>query len=190
MYEPAMYDCPSSLRPHATTSCKKNGRYLRTYTHANEYPFQVVIFNWKGHPTKTDMLDRLNTMREAACVVNRGQRKNVFGHLIILLRDVPTTREDQAYAVVFGKEDPDTAESDEEADHMTERNKTRDQLQASFQSTMLVCMPPPHADIHRKYCTVHYRSGPPMRNSYLGWGSNLIIWPHPKRESRYLLYRN
>lgn len=79
--------------------------------------------------------------------VNEWQRGNAFGHLILLLRDVPSG-EGQAHEVVFGKENPGRAGSREEEQHIVARNKTRDLLQESFQTIRTVCMPQPHADIN------------------------------------------
>jgi len=104
------------------------------------------MFNWMGIPNKATILDRLATMREAATFVNERQRGDSFGHLIVLLRDEPK-REEEAHGLLFGKEDPESAGTQEEAQHMIARNKARDQLQESFQTIRVVCMPQPHADI-------------------------------------------
>lgn len=92
------------------------------------------------------MLTSLAAMSEAAFCVNRGDHQNAFGHLVILLRDVPD-QDDNAYAVLFGKEDTKMANSDEEAEGMDDRNKTRDLLTTSLQSIRMVCLPLPHPAI-------------------------------------------
>ena len=52
-------------------------------------PLQILIFNWKGRPNKTTMLDQLSIMTNAAKEIGRPHRKHAFGHLVVLLRDVP-----------------------------------------------------------------------------------------------------
>lgn len=124
---------------------------------------QVAIFNWMGRPNKTTILDRLATMREAAMFVNEWQRDNAFGHLILLLRDVPNG-EEQAHEVVFGKENPGGAGSVEEEQHIVARNKTRGLLHESFQTIRTVCMPQPHPDINGELFSSSFAaSGVPTR---------------------------
>lgn len=114
-----------------------------------ETRFQGAIFNWTGCPNKTNVLESLTTMRQAANFVNQGQRDNAFEHLILLLRDV-SGGEDQAHALVFGGEALESAGTTEEERNMAAHNKARDLLQSSFQS-IRVCMPLPHADINGKW---------------------------------------
>ncbi|CAN0316110.1 unnamed protein product [Ascophyllum nodosum] len=108
---------------------------------------KVVIFNWLGRPNKNTVLGELATMSEAATFINRGQRGNAFGHLILLLRDVQVNGEKEVYSIVFENEDSDGASTDEEATAMEERNKTRNLLKKTFETVRVVCMPSPHAEI-------------------------------------------
>ena len=112
---------------------------------------QVVIFNWLGRPNKNTVLGELATMSEAATFINRGQRGNAFGHLILLLRDVQVNGEKEVYSIVFENEDSDGASTDEEATAMEERNKTRNLLKKTFETVRVVCMPSPHAEIGGRY---------------------------------------
>lgn len=105
------------------------------------------MFNWMGIPNKATILDRFATMREAATFVNECQRDDSFGQLIVVLRDVHKG-EEEAHDLLFGKEDPESAGAQEEVQHMIARNKARDQLQESFQTIRVVCMPLPHAEIN------------------------------------------
>lgn len=124
-----------------------------------------------GRPNKTTILDRLATMREAAMFVNKCQRSDSFGHLILLLRDVPSG-EEKAHNLVFGKENPDSAGSRKEAQHIVARNKARDLLQESFQTIRVVCLPLPHADVNGGFtgsigCSVSTRVIPAIRVQWL-----------------------
>ena len=93
---------------------------------------QVVIFNWLGRPNKNAVFDELATMSEAATFINRGQRGNAFGHIILLLRDVQFNGEKEVYSIVFENEEPHYAGTDEEARGVEERNKTRNLLKQTF----------------------------------------------------------
>ncbi|CAN0417639.1 unnamed protein product [Pylaiella littoralis] len=108
---------------------------------------KVVLFNWSGLPNKTTMLNSLGTMREAATTIDRSQRKDVFGHLIVLLRDVAEKEEKEAYSVIFDKED-DYCITDEAEKQMDLRNVIRRDLNSSFQSIRVCCLPPPHEKIN------------------------------------------
>lgn len=103
------------------------------------------MFNWKGLPNKSTMLEQLDTMREAAMTVTSGERPNAFGHLIIVLRDV-STGEEKAHALLFDKENLESTNSDEE-NRKKARNVIRDKLEESFQSKRVVCVPRPHPEI-------------------------------------------
>lgn len=108
------------------------------------------MFNWMGAPNKSSMLDRLGAMTHAAAMIGRKQRENAFGHLVVLLRDVSPEEEDKARALLFDDEDAADADTDQEEDQLTSRNKTRAMLRLSFRSIRVWCLPRPHPDIHGK----------------------------------------
>lgn len=111
------------------------------------------MFNWMGAPNKSSMLDRLGAMTHAAARIGRKQRENAFGHLVVLLRDVSPEEEDKARALLFDDEDGADADTDQEEDQLTSRNKTRAMLRLSFRSIRVWCLPRPHPDIHGKGLT-------------------------------------
>ena len=151
----------TSVRGMYIAEALSSRRFITLHTHGatKTHPFikaqhayvQVVIFNWLGRPNKNTVLGELATMSEAATFINRGQRGNAFGHLILLLRDVQLGGEKEVYSIVFENEDPDDAGTDEEATAMEERNKTRNLLKKTFETVRVVCMPPPHAQIGGRY---------------------------------------
>ncbi|CAM9969406.1 unnamed protein product [Ectocarpus sp. 12 AP-2014] len=108
---------------------------------------KVVFFNWLGQPNKTTMLDRLGMMREAAATIDRSQRRDAFGHLIVLLRDVAEKYEKDAYSLIFDEE-KDDCETDEAEEQMNLRNGIRRDLTKSFQSVRVCSLPLPHAEIN------------------------------------------
>ncbi|CAM9103970.1 unnamed protein product, partial [Ectocarpus fasciculatus] len=85
-------------------------------------------------------------MTNAAGEVSREQRKNAFGHLIVLLRDVPE-RAKEVHDVIFGAENAEGAKSDEEEKSINMRNSTREDLSKAFQSIQVLCLPSPHSNI-------------------------------------------
>ncbi|CAN0402269.1 unnamed protein product [Pylaiella littoralis] len=107
---------------------------------------KIMIFNWKGMPNKMTMLENLAIMTNAAREVNRHQRKNAFGHLVVLLRDVPDESA-EAHDRIFGTEDAGGAESDDEEKSIKMRNSTREDLSKVFQSIQVLCLPSPHSNI-------------------------------------------
>lgn len=108
----------------------------------------MAIYNWKGFPNKTDMINRLGSMVEAARSAVAGtQRRGAFGHLVILLRDVPDD-EPGAHERILGREDPASAPTREESEQIASRNAIRERLQESFQAIDVKCMPLPHAKIY------------------------------------------
>lgn len=92
------------------------------------------------------MLDKLSAMTYAASLLSPEERKDSFGHLIILLRDVSSTQEQSAHDLIFEQED-ETAPNTPAGDALKERNEKRKLLEQSFQSTRVCCLPPPHRDI-------------------------------------------
>ncbi|CAN0201634.1 unnamed protein product [Scytosiphon promiscuus] len=107
---------------------------------------KVVIYNWKGLPTRATMLDKLSAMTYAASLLSPEEREDSFGHLIILLRDVSSTEEQSAHNRIFGRED-ETAPNSSAGDALKERNEKRKLLEQSFRSTRVCCLPSPHRDI-------------------------------------------
>ena len=55
--------------------------------------------------------------------------------------------EHQAYSILFGTEDGDAAESDEEQQKIETRNGLREKLRDAFRSIQVWCLPSPHAQI-------------------------------------------
>lgn len=109
---------------------------------------QVVLFNWKGLPNKSSMLDHLAVMTRVAAVVgDDDQGENAFGHLIVLLRDVSPKHEDRAERLLLQEEDVTSATTQIENEHITSRNDMRKLLNFAFHSVRVVCLPRPHADI-------------------------------------------
>lgn len=86
-------------------------------------------------------------MRESANDLNRQQRENAFGHLIILLRDMCEGGKD-AEKVILDPEDATSAETDEEEEQVNARNKARDLLRQSFCTIRVCCLPSPHHEIY------------------------------------------
>lgn len=93
------------------------------------------------------MLDRLAAMGESARTIGRQQREDVFGHLIILLRDVPSG-EEEAKKLILEQEDSKSVETDEEEAQVNSRNKARDLLYLCFRSIQVWCLPLPHPKIN------------------------------------------
>lgn len=117
---------------------------------------QMIIFNWKGRPNKSGMLDQLAVMRNAASEIGQSHRNRAFGHLVVLLRDVPDM-EKNAHDLIFGDEDSTTADTTAEEASIEGRNKTREQLRDYFQSVRVWCLPSPHAEIDGKVQSWHGR---------------------------------
>ncbi|CAM9855642.1 unnamed protein product, partial [Ectocarpus fasciculatus] len=107
---------------------------------------QVVIFNWLGLPNKSTILQRLVVMILAAEKVSR--RKNegepMFGHLILVMRDVKQ-RAEEVEALVMDNEDDGLTHED--AEGVTERNLIRKRLRAVFKSVVVHTMHRPHPEI-------------------------------------------
>ncbi|CAN0253612.1 unnamed protein product [Ectocarpus sp. 12 AP-2014] len=107
---------------------------------------KVVIYNWQGLPNRATTLDKLSAMTYAASLLSPEEREDSFGHLIILLRDVSSTQEQNAYDRIFEQED-ETVPNTKAGDALKERNEKRKLLQQSFQSTRVCCLPRPHRAI-------------------------------------------
>lgn len=110
--------------------------------------WQMVIYNWKGLPNKSTMLDNLGVMRTAAAEIGQSYRSRVFGHLVVLLRDVPPNTDDEVVCdLIFGEEDCFEAKTDEEANQITMRNSAREELKDAFQSIRVWSLSIPHVDV-------------------------------------------
>lgn len=94
------------------------------------------------------MLDNLGVIRTAAEEIGHDYRSGAFGHLIVLLRDVPpSTDDDKVCALIFGEEDYSGAKTDDEAQQTTMRNTARKELKDAFRSIRVWCLPLPHVDV-------------------------------------------
>lgn len=95
------------------------------------------------------MLESLACVREVATAVEESQRSNVFGHLVILLRDVEIMEEAARSVILDPEEFEGTGqrETQEANEHRLARTATRECLKQSFESIKVFCMPMPHDDI-------------------------------------------
>ncbi|KAG5183520.1 hypothetical protein JKP88DRAFT_316589 [Tribonema minus] len=123
----------------------------------------VVLFNWLGMPNKDTMVNQLALMKAAADIVDRSNRKNAFGHLVVVLRDCTSSRH-ECFDIIFGMEAsgcvylplPDSVISPEDADTdkaeaaMRDRNCAREALKRAFTSTALFTLPVPHPEATRR----------------------------------------
>ena len=93
-------------------------------------------------PSKVQILEMLEISMEASRQVsNRRDRTDMFGHLHVVLRGCTNT-EDECREIIFGKEDPGRAETDDEENAMNERNTIRDAIQRAFEGEPRVwCVP-------------------------------------------------
>ena len=93
-------------------------------------------------PSKVQILEVLAISMEASRQVsNRRDRTDMFGHLHVVLRGCTNT-EDECHKIIFGREDPGLAETDDEETAMTERNKIRSAIQCAFEGEPRVwCVP-------------------------------------------------
>lgn len=110
---------------------------------------QVVIFNWLGNPNKTAMLEKLKLMVLAADNIQQqdGGKGKVFGHLIILARDLSgPDKAEQIRELLLDNEDVGSSGDRKGA---ANRNTLRDDLRSSFESIIVRTLPNPHPDITR-----------------------------------------
>jgi hypothetical protein len=77
-----------------------------------------------GGIQKNDILEKLAVLANAARKIERSSRENVFGHLNMLLRD-STKDSAEAQELIFGMEDPSTAEDDAMEEQMKAHNEIR-----------------------------------------------------------------
>lgn len=96
------------------------------------------------------MLDNLGVMRHVVNEIGHDYRNKVFGHLVVLLRDVNPSEEDKAYNLIFGEESFDWTQTGERPEQIDKRNTARRELKDAFQTIRVWCLPCPHADINGK----------------------------------------
>jgi hypothetical protein len=105
---------------------------------------KIVIFNdvCPTGPSAEALLDALAVMMHAAqSVASRKDRKQLFGHLHIVLRDCPQD-EELCRKIIFAQEDPNSTETDEHAEAVRQRNKIRDEIGLAFENAPRVwCLP-------------------------------------------------
>lgn len=116
--------------------------------------FQVTIFNWLGRPNKTTMLEKLELMVRATDSIiehdgHEGGKGKVFGHLIILARDLSgPDRAEEIRELLLDNEDPGSSGDRKGA---ANRNTIRDGLRSSFQSIIVRTLPTPHSHIEGEF---------------------------------------
>ncbi|CAM9676774.1 unnamed protein product [Pylaiella littoralis] len=91
------------------------------------------------------MLDQLALMVNAANQVECAHRQSAFGHLIVVLRDVPRESH-EGQKLVFDDEDLGAASRGEQ-DSINQRNRSRAELRSAFKSIQMLALPSPHEDI-------------------------------------------
>ena len=114
---------------------------------ADDPIFQVIIFNWLGNPNKTTMLEKLKVMIMAADSIEQadGGKGKVFGHLIILARDLSGSgKAEQIRELLLDNEDLGSSGDRKGASN---RNTIRDDLRSCFASIIVRTLPIPHPDI-------------------------------------------
>lgn len=126
----------------------------------------MIIFNWLGNPNKTAMLEKLKLMLMAADSVQQedGGKGKIFGHLIILARDLsgPGKAEEISELLL----DHEDARSSGDRKGVANRNTLRDDLRRSFESIIVRTLPVPHPDItgeFHKVATTVVSMPPPTR---------------------------
>lgn len=98
---------------------------------------------------RTTLLDTLAVLQRAANAVARAESQEVYGHLIILVRDT-YDKADDINRLVFDVEVPHEDVEHEEVTAMELRNLHREKLNKTFQDVKVWCLPQPHSDINGK----------------------------------------
>ena len=93
-------------------------------------------------PSKENVLNRLHVMMHASKKCSsQCDRERLFGNLHVVLRDCPH-REDVCWNIIFGLEDPASAETAAEERSMSDRNEIRRAILLCFESEPKVwCLP-------------------------------------------------
>ncbi|CAN0319543.1 unnamed protein product, partial [Ectocarpus sp. 4 AP-2014] len=107
---------------------------------------KVIIFNLK-EVQKTTALDTLAVLESAAKAVAPAESQEVYGHLIVLVRDT-FDKADEIDRMLFGTEEPDEDATYEDIEEVETRNRTREKLKKIFQGIKVWCLPQPHSDIN------------------------------------------
>lgn len=107
---------------------------------------QVIIFNLK-EVQKTTALDTLAVLQSAAKAVAPAESQEVYGHLIVLVRDT-FDKADEIDRMLFGIEEPDEDSTYEDIEELDMRNVTRAKLKKIFKEIKVWCLPQPHSDIN------------------------------------------
>lgn len=107
---------------------------------------QVIIFNLK-EVQRTTTLDTLAVLQSAANAVTPAESQEVYGHLIVLVRDT-FDKADEIYRMLFGEEEPENDATNEDILEVQIRNLTRAKLKNIFKEIKVWCLPQPHADIN------------------------------------------
>lgn len=92
-------------------------------------------------------MDTLAVLQSAAKAVAPAESQEVYGHLIVLVRDT-FDKADEIDRMLFGEEEPDADATHEDVDEIDMRNSTRAKLKKVFQEIKVWCLPQPHADIN------------------------------------------
>ena len=103
----------------------------------------VLNIECSTRPSKERILEVLEISMEAAGQVKkRADRKDMFGYLHVVLRGCMNT-EEECREIIFDREDPGRAETDDEYTAMNKRNAIRDAIQHACEGEPRVwCVPP------------------------------------------------
>lgn len=95
-------------------------------------------------------------LQNAAKAVAPAESQQVYGHLIVLVRDT-FDKADEIYGMLFGTEEPETDATHDDINEVDMRNLTRTKLRKVFQEIKVWCLPQPHSDINGKREIESYR---------------------------------
>lgn len=92
-------------------------------------------------------MDTLAVLEHAARPVAVAESQDVYGHLVILVRDT-FDKADAIHRLIFGEEEADEDANYDDEEGRKRRNSTRKNIKNIFREIKVWCLPQPHSDIN------------------------------------------